>query len=102
MEVSSLFKSYRKPANPWYLYVANTPSHLSVSERFSDLLSKNPDIACYMTDLNHKTWSRISDHELHILDMLKEHSSLQSIELSSSELDWEPIYLDQYDLPCYP
>ena len=31
MRISSLFKSYRKPANPWYRYVANTSSRLSIS-----------------------------------------------------------------------
>ena len=54
------------------------------SERFSDLLSKNPDIACYVRKLNYRVlFPPISDHELNILDMLKERSSLQSIELSS-------------------
>ena len=56
-----------------------------VSKRFSDLLSKNQDIAHYLTRLYYIV--SISDHELNILDMLKEHSSLQLIELSSSGLD---------------
>ena len=58
------------------------------SERFSDLLSKNPDIACYVRSLDYKVFNPITDHELNVLDMLKERSSLQLIELSSSNVDW--------------
>jgi hypothetical protein len=62
------------------------------SECFSDLLSKNPDIVRYVRSLNYAVYDRpIYDHELNILDMLKEHSSLQSIELLSPPgfiLDW--------------
>ena len=58
-------------------------------QRFSDLLSKNQDIAHYLTRLYYIV--SISDHELNILDMLKEHSSLQLIELSSSGLDWNNL-----------
>ena len=55
------------------------------SERFSDLLSKNPDIARYVRNLNYRIYLlHISGHDLNILNMLKECSSLQSIELSSS------------------
>jgi hypothetical protein len=61
-------------------------------DRFSDLLTKNPDIARYVRSLNYALFNRPTyDHELNILDMLKEHSSLQSIELLSSPgfiLDW--------------
>ena len=58
------------------------------SERFSDLLSKNPDIARYVRSLNYDVYLLpISDHELNILETLKERSSLQSIELSSG-LRW--------------
>ena len=59
-----------------------------VSERFSDLLSKNPDIACYVRGLNYRVNKPISDHELNILNMLKERSSLQSNILSSQGLAW--------------
>ena len=61
------------------------------SERFSDLLSKNPDIARYVRNLDYKVHcTQISDHELNILDLLKKRSSLQSIVLSwSSKLDCE-------------
>ena len=56
-------------------------------ERFSDLFSKNPDIACYVRNLNYGVDYPISDFGLSIglsiLEMLKEHSSLQSIALSS-------------------
>ena len=62
-----------------------------VSKRFSDLLSKNSDIAHYVTRLYYIVSIPISDHELNILDMLKEHSSLQLIELSSSGLDWNNL-----------
>ena len=54
------------------------------SERFSDLLSKNPDIARYVTSLNYRVYNPISDHKFNsILDILKKHSSLKSIQLSS-------------------
>ena len=57
------------------------------SERFSDLLSKNPDIALYVTSLSYRVSNPISDHELNILDLLKEHASLQLIQLSPK---WRP------------
>ena len=59
-----------------------------LSSRFSDLLSKNPDIARYVRSLNYRAWKPISDHVLHILDVLKERSSLQSIVLSTPGLSW--------------
>jgi hypothetical protein len=55
----------------------------SESECFSDLLSKNPDIARYVRSLNYAVYNSIGDHELNILDVLEERSSLQSIELLS-------------------
>ena len=59
------------------------------SECFSDLLSKNPDIVCYVRSLNYGVYNPITDRELNILDALKERSSLHSIQLqSSSMLDW--------------
>jgi hypothetical protein len=66
------------------------------SECFSDLLSKNPDIARYVRSLNYAVYNsiyaiQVYDHELNIFDMLKEHSSLQSIKLRSPTgfiLDW--------------
>ena len=65
-------------------------------QRFSDLLLKNPDIARYVRSLKYLVrLLPVSDHELNILDMLKERSSLQSIELRSSELesllDWKNL-----------
>jgi len=62
-------------------------------ERFSDLLSKNPDIACYVRNLDYEVYNPGGDHELNILDILKERSSLQSIVLASSmtssrRFDW--------------
>jgi len=56
------------------------------SERFSNLLSKNPDIARYVRFLVYVVYNPISDHELNVLDMLKKRSPLQSIQLSS--LSW--------------
>ena len=56
-------------------------------ERFNDLLSKNPDISRYMRSLSYRVYNPIG-HELNCLDILKERSSLQSIELSSSGLSW--------------
>jgi hypothetical protein len=51
---------------------------------FSNLLTKNPDIARYMRSLNYALSERRTYyHELNILNMLKEHSSLQSIKLRS-------------------
>jgi hypothetical protein len=62
------------------------PAH-HYSEHFSDLLSKNPDIASYVTSLSYRVSNPISDHgsELNTLDMLKEHASLQLIQLSPRE-----------------
>ena len=66
-------------------------------ERFSSLLSKNPDIVCYVRSLSCGVWNSITsiDHELIVLDMLKESSSLQSIELSS----WGSLYCQWNYLP---
>ena len=63
------------------------------SERFSDLLSKNQDIALYVRNLDYKVHClQISDHELNILDLLKKHSSLQSIRLSSpGSTEWNDL-----------
>jgi hypothetical protein len=63
----------------------------SSSECFSDLLSKNPDIACYVKSLIYRIYYHVSDHELNVLDMLKKRSSLQSIEISSPGLDWNDL-----------
>jgi hypothetical protein len=52
-----------------------------------DLLSRNPDLARYVRSLNYTVYIPISDHVLNILDMLKERSSLRSIELSGLGLD---------------
>jgi hypothetical protein len=59
-------------------------------ERFSDLLLKNPEIARYVRRLKYAVhYIPIRDRELkNIFDVLKERSPLQSIELSSLELDW--------------
>jgi hypothetical protein len=67
------------------------------SLRFSNLLLKNPDIARYVRSLDYGfgIHNPVSDHDLNILDMLKIHSSLKSIAISSPGLDWnvlpEPI-----------
>ena len=62
---------------------------VNIRKRFNDLLSKNPDIACYVRNLNYRVGSRpIVDYELNILDILKKHSSLQSLSLTSSGLGW--------------
>ena len=61
------------------------------SERFSGLLLKNPDIACYVRSLHYIVCLPISDHELNILDILKKRSSLQSIELWSLEVEWNNL-----------
>ena len=58
-------------------------SELSLVERFSDLLSKNPDIARYVKNLVYGVYSHIINHRLNTLDILKERSSLQSIAVSS-------------------
>ena len=55
----------------------------SNSKRLSDLLSKNPDIARYVKSLIYNVYKTISDHELNVLDILKERSSLKSISLVS-------------------
>ena len=62
------------------------------SKRFSALLLKNPEIARYVRDLNYKFCPPLSDHELNILDLLKKHSSLQSIRLSSpGSTEWNDL-----------
>ena len=64
----------------------------SKSERFSNLLSKNPDIARYVRILEYTVYIPTDNHELNILDMLKERSSLQSIELLTvSGFDWRDL-----------
>ena len=66
----------------------------SNSERFSNLLSKNPDIARYVRSLTYAFYYiPISGHELNIIDMLKERSPLHSIQL------WSSRYLDWNDFP---
>ena len=61
-------------------------------ERFGNLISKNPDIARYVRGMRYIVYNPIGDHELNILDILKERSSLQSIELlSSAGLDWNSL-----------
>ena len=55
-------------------------------ERLRDLLSKNPDITRYVKSLRYLMLCPVRDHELNILDMLIERSSLRSIELSSPRL----------------
>ena len=60
---------------------------------FNDLLSKNPDIARYVRNLNYEVfYIRSSVHELNILEMLKKSSSLRSIGLSlSRDLGWNDL-----------
>jgi hypothetical protein len=53
------------------------------SECFSNLLSENPHIARYVRKLDYPVYNPVGDHELNILDMLKERSSLESIKLLS-------------------
>ena len=62
----------------------------SNSERFSNLLSQNPDIARYVRSLYYAFfYIPISGHELNIIAILKERSPLQSILLTSGRLlDW--------------
>ena len=59
----------------------------SNSERFSNLLSQNPDIARYVRSLYYAFfYIPISGHELNIIAILKERSPLQSILLTSGRL----------------
>ena len=61
-------------------------------QRFSDLLSKNPDIASYVRSLHYIVCLLpISDHEMNILDILKKRSSLHTIELWSSGVEWNNL-----------
>ena len=60
-------------------------------KRFGDLFSNNPDIARYVRSLSYRVHNTIRDHELNILDMLKERSSLWSIQLSSPKLSWNSL-----------
>jgi hypothetical protein len=62
------------------------------SECFSSLLLKTTDIARYVRSLNYAVYNPIGDYELNILDMLKECSSLQTIELLSPPgFDWNNL-----------
>jgi hypothetical protein len=63
------------------------------SERFSNLLLKNPDIARYVrsVDYGFGIHNPVSEHDLNILDMLKKHSSLKSIAILSPGLDWNDL-----------
>ncbi|KIM37826.1 hypothetical protein M413DRAFT_256753 [Hebeloma cylindrosporum] len=65
------------------------PSSKSKLEDLSELLSKNPDIAHYVKSLHYVVYIPIGDHELNILDVLKEFSPLQSIELQSLATQWD-------------
>ena len=58
--------------------------------RFGALLSKNPDIACYVRSLIYTVQNPSSVHELNILYLIRERSSLiRSIKLSSERsLNW--------------
>ena len=67
-----------------FLHLTNDSS----LKRFGDLLSKNPDIARYLRTLSYRVENPISEHELNILDVLKERSSLRWIVLSSPSMDW--------------
>ena len=63
----------------------------SNSKRFSDLLSKNPDIACYVRSLYYPLFisQAIGAHELNTIEILKERSPLQAIQISSARhCDW--------------
>ena len=63
-------------------------------ERFSNLLSKNPDIARYVRHLHYcVVHNPIGNHEpnVMILRMLKERSSLQFVDLRSADLDWNSV-----------
>ena len=85
-----------------YIYLG---SELSLVERFSDLLSKNPDIARYVKNLNYGVYNPIINHRLYTLDILKERSSLQSI-VRLHYHHWDcftgMISLNRYDHPWYP
>ena len=60
----------------------------SKSERFSDLLSKNPDIARYVRNLYYSFFHIPQAHELNTIEILKERSPLHAIQLSSRR-DWD-------------
>ncbi|KIM42085.1 hypothetical protein M413DRAFT_445248 [Hebeloma cylindrosporum] len=61
----------------------------SKSKRFNELLSHNPDIAHYVKRLDYMFYNPIGDHELKILETLKEGSPLQSIALRSLAVEWK-------------
>ena len=72
---------------------------LNSIERFSDLLSKNPDIARYVKtllynvieDYENNIHDHIIDCEMNIFNILNERSSLLSIDLSSEGSDWNDL-----------
>ena len=58
-------------------------------QRFGDLLSKNPDISRYVKSLIYIMHNFTSVHELNILELPRERSSLRSIKLLTPRyLDW--------------
>ena len=77
-----------------FSYIRNLASlPVSVLKRFNDLLSKKPDIARYVKRLDYRCFTHTPsfDEELNILDILKKHSSLQRIRLSSSGSNWNNL-----------
>ena len=90
LQILSQTCKYMVPPCRKYLFSSLNLHSEEDSERFSNLLWRNPDIARYVKSLNYSLCNPINDHELNILDMLKKHSSLKSIQLSPPGyyLDW--------------
>ena len=90
LQILSRTCKYMVPLCRKYLFSSLNLHSKLISERFSDLLSKNPDIARYVTSLDYGVdIFPISGHELNIFDMLKKRSSLRSIGLRPlSYSDW--------------
>ena len=88
LQILSQTCKYMVPLCRKHLFSSLHLRSTSISERFNDLLSKNPDIARYVRSLNYRMYHPNRDYELNILEMLKDRSSLRSIELSSPRLEW--------------
>ena len=90
LQILSRTCKYMVPLCRKYLFSSLDINSKLLSNRFSDLLLKNPEISRYVRRLNYDIYNPISDHELNIFNMLKKSSSLQSIQLWSwSILDWK-------------
>ena len=73
-----------------YIFSSLVLSTEYMLKSFGILLFTNPDIARYVRHIRYVVRNTVGDHDLNILYMLKERSSLQSIEILPSPVDVKP------------